>query len=175
MITMTQKREYGLSEVFVLPFGLSVYREIRVPRNSSVDLPTTIIIIFTSVFRVYRKVRRPPYVGSRGASAPCTPYMQSAGGARINRSAETVSVRRHADMFGGRRSRLPSSSAVTPRTDAPSPPLRGGKAAAVAPPIPSDPLTSCLDANGTYICTAFNPRCYIIQKVRRTIWMRSRG
>lgn len=25
--------------------------------------------------------------------------------------------------------------------------------------------TSCLDADGTYICTAFNPRCYIIQKV----------
>ncbi|CAG9770962.1 unnamed protein product [Ceutorhynchus assimilis] len=30
---------------------------------------------------------------------------------------------------------------------------------------PSDPLTACLDADGTYICTAFNPRCYIIQKV----------
>nr|XP_022918051.1 la-related protein 4 isoform X1 [Onthophagus taurus] len=30
---------------------------------------------------------------------------------------------------------------------------------------PSDPLAACLDANGTYICTAFNPRCYIIQKV----------
>ncbi|XP_067003410.1 la-related protein 4 isoform X8 [Anabrus simplex] len=28
-----------------------------------------------------------------------------------------------------------------------------------------DPLTACLDANGTYICTAYNPRCYIIQKV----------
>ncbi|KAG5881766.1 hypothetical protein JTB14_005529 [Gonioctena quinquepunctata] len=28
-----------------------------------------------------------------------------------------------------------------------------------------DPLNACLDANGTYICTAFNPRCYIIQKV----------
>ncbi|GJQ76895.1 hypothetical protein Trydic_g15097 [Trypoxylus dichotomus] len=28
----------------------------------------------------------------------------------------------------------------------------------------SDPLAACLDANGTYICTAFNPRCYIIQK-----------
>lgn len=37
----------------------------------------------------------------------------------------------------------------------------------------SDPLTACLDANGTYICTAFNPRCYIIQKVRRVsaIWV----
>lgn len=30
----------------------------------------------------------------------------------------------------------------------------------------ADPLTACLDANGTYICTAYNPRCYIIQKVR---------
>lgn len=38
---------------------------------------------------------------------------------------------------------------------------RGLKAAAAG----SDPLTACLDANGTYICTAFNPRCYIIQKV----------
>ncbi|KAF5288233.1 hypothetical protein FQA39_LY04001 [Lamprigera yunnana] len=31
-----------------------------------------------------------------------------------------------------------------------------------------DPLTACLDANGTYICTSFNPRCYIIQKVIST-------
>ncbi|CAH1394785.1 unnamed protein product [Nezara viridula] len=29
-----------------------------------------------------------------------------------------------------------------------------------------DPLTACLDADGTYICTAYNSRCYIIQKVR---------
>ncbi|KAF4524848.1 hypothetical protein B566_EDAN014699 [Ephemera danica] len=29
----------------------------------------------------------------------------------------------------------------------------------------SDPLAACLDANGTYICTAYNPRCFIIQKV----------
>ncbi|XP_014294676.1 la-related protein Larp4B isoform X2 [Halyomorpha halys] len=28
-----------------------------------------------------------------------------------------------------------------------------------------DPLTACLDADGTYICTAYNSRCYIIQKV----------
>lgn len=33
-----------------------------------------------------------------------------------------------------------------------------------APPI-LDPLPLCLDANGTYLCTAYNPRCYIIQKV----------
>ncbi|XP_031346880.1 la-related protein 4 isoform X3 [Photinus pyralis] len=31
-----------------------------------------------------------------------------------------------------------------------------------------DSLAACLDANGTYICTAFNPRCYIIQKVIST-------
>ncbi|XP_075229558.1 uncharacterized protein LOC142329108 [Lycorma delicatula] len=30
---------------------------------------------------------------------------------------------------------------------------------------PKDPLTACLDADGTYICTAYNSRCYIIQKV----------
>lgn len=41
-------------------------------------------------------------------------------------------------------------------------PLRRGFGKAVPG---SDPLTACLDANGTYICTAFNPRCYIIQKV----------
>lgn len=29
-----------------------------------------------------------------------------------------------------------------------------------------DPLTACLDAEGTYICTAYSSRCYIIQKVR---------
>lgn len=28
-----------------------------------------------------------------------------------------------------------------------------------------DPLSACLDVNGTYICTAYNPRCFIIQKV----------
>lgn len=33
------------------------------------------------------------------------------------------------------------------------------------PRIPQDPLTACLDANGTYICTAYNSRCLIIQKV----------
>uniref|UniRef100_A0A182TAI2 Uncharacterized protein n=1 Tax=Anopheles maculatus TaxID=74869 RepID=A0A182TAI2_9DIPT len=33
-----------------------------------------------------------------------------------------------------------------------------------APPI-VDPLPLCLDANGTYLCTSYNPRCYIIQKV----------
>lgn len=33
-------------------------------------------------------------------------------------------------------------------------------------PVVTDPLTACLDANGTYICTAYHPRCYIIQKVR---------
>ncbi|KAL1117219.1 hypothetical protein AAG570_004546 [Ranatra chinensis] len=27
-----------------------------------------------------------------------------------------------------------------------------------------DPLAACLDADGTYICTAYNSRCYIIQK-----------
>ncbi|GAB0096945.1 hypothetical protein DMENIID0001_125300 [Sergentomyia squamirostris] len=31
--------------------------------------------------------------------------------------------------------------------------------------VPRDPLTSCLDANGTYVCTAYNSRCLIIQKV----------
>lgn len=41
-------------------------------------------------------------------------------------------------------------------------PLRRGRGKAVPQP---DPLAACLDANGTYICTAFNPRCYIIQKV----------
>ncbi|KAF6201477.1 hypothetical protein GE061_003868 [Apolygus lucorum] len=28
-----------------------------------------------------------------------------------------------------------------------------------------DPLSACLDADSTYICTAYNSRCYIIQKV----------
>lgn len=31
-----------------------------------------------------------------------------------------------------------------------------------------DPLTACLDADSTYICTAYSSRCYIIQKVRLT-------
>lgn len=45
---------------------------------------------------------------------------------------------------------------------------RGGKPVSAV----SDPLNACLDVNGTYICTAFNPRCYIIQKVsgNRSIW-----
>ncbi|KAK9886834.1 hypothetical protein WA026_018484 [Henosepilachna vigintioctopunctata] len=44
-------------------------------------------------------------------------------------------------------------------------PLRRGRAKAGPT---SDPLTACLDANGTYICTSFNPRCFIIQKVTTT-------
>ncbi|XP_058835142.1 la-related protein Larp4B isoform X1 [Topomyia yanbarensis] len=39
--------------------------------------------------------------------------------------------------------------------------------AIAAPPI-LDPLPLCLDANGTYLCTAYNPRCYIIQKLTPT-------
>uniref|UniRef100_A0AAG5DCA8 Uncharacterized protein n=1 Tax=Anopheles atroparvus TaxID=41427 RepID=A0AAG5DCA8_ANOAO len=31
-----------------------------------------------------------------------------------------------------------------------------------------DPLPLCLDANGTYLCTSYNPRCYIIQKLTPT-------
>lgn len=34
--------------------------------------------------------------------------------------------------------------------------------------VPEDPISACLpclEANGTYICTPCNPRCYIIQKV----------
>uniref|UniRef100_A0A182TZV1 Uncharacterized protein n=1 Tax=Anopheles melas TaxID=34690 RepID=A0A182TZV1_9DIPT len=38
---------------------------------------------------------------------------------------------------------------------------------AAAPPI-VDPLPQCLDANGTYLCTSYNPRCYIIQKLTPT-------
>ncbi|CAL8096361.1 unnamed protein product [Orchesella dallaii] len=33
------------------------------------------------------------------------------------------------------------------------------------PPLITDTLTACLDVNGTYICTSYSPRCYIIQKV----------
>ncbi|XP_065160703.1 la-related protein 4 isoform X2 [Atheta coriaria] len=43
-------------------------------------------------------------------------------------------------------------------------PLRRGRAVAGAAAV--DPLNACLDANGTYVCTAYNPRCYIIQKVQ---------
>ncbi|CAG0893707.1 unnamed protein product, partial [Darwinula stevensoni] len=30
---------------------------------------------------------------------------------------------------------------------------------------PYDPISECLDANGTYVCTAYSPQCIIIQKV----------
>ena len=33
------------------------------------------------------------------------------------------------------------------------------------PPLITDTLTACLDINGTYICSSYSPRCYIIQKV----------
>ncbi|XP_072154181.1 uncharacterized protein [Bemisia tabaci] len=32
-----------------------------------------------------------------------------------------------------------------------------------------DPLVSCLDADATYICTAYNSRCYIIQKISAVV------
>lgn len=82
----------------------------------------------------------------------------------------------------GRRSACLVAAAAAPRVQMP---YRRGRGRAVAPRAP-DPLAACLDANGTYICTAFNPRCYIIQKVRRrgagprcawrsgTIWRASR-
>ncbi|KAI4471722.1 lupus la protein-related [Holotrichia oblita] len=68
---------------------------------------------------------------------------------------------------------LPSSPASSNNNIALSMPLRkgrnggigGGKASTHNQTANSDPLAACLDANGTYICTAFNPRCYIIQKV----------
>ncbi|KAF7272432.1 hypothetical protein GWI33_014779 [Rhynchophorus ferrugineus] len=62
---------------------------------------------------------------------------------------------------GVRRRRVSQSAGNVPPLNrkGPSPQSRhAGRA-------PSDPLTACLDADGTYICTAFNPRCYIIQKV----------
>ncbi|XP_035707232.1 heparan sulfate glucosamine 3-O-sulfotransferase 4-like [Folsomia candida] len=33
------------------------------------------------------------------------------------------------------------------------------------PPLITDTLTACLDVNGTYVCTSYSPRCYIIQKL----------
>jgi hypothetical protein len=41
-----------------------------------------------------------------------------------------------------------------------------GKRRAPLPEHHADPLAAVLDADGTYICTAYNSRCYIIQKVR---------
>ncbi|KAL0279864.1 UNVERIFIED_CONTAM: hypothetical protein PYX00_001336 [Menopon gallinae] len=38
--------------------------------------------------------------------------------------------------------------------------------------VPDDPISACLpclEANGTYICTPCNPRCFIIQKVRSAV------
>lgn len=56
------------------------------------------------------------------------------------------------------------AAAATASAHAPPPmPLRRGRAVAGAAAV--DPLNACLDANGTYVCTAYNPRCYIIQKV----------
>ncbi|EEB19664.1 hypothetical protein Phum_PHUM582390 [Pediculus humanus corporis] len=43
-----------------------------------------------------------------------------------------------------------------------------GEIAVVTDLVPDDPISACLpclEANGTYICTPCNPRCFIIQKV----------
>lgn len=29
--------------------------------------------------------------------------------------------------------------------------------------------SACMDVNGTYLCTAYNPRCFVLQKVRRRL------
>ncbi|KFB35112.1 hypothetical protein ZHAS_00001032 [Anopheles sinensis] len=58
--------------------------------------------------------------------------------------------------FGG-----PASHASTFTT------LPSAAGASLAAPI-VDPLPLCLDANGTYLCTSYNPRCYIIQKLTPT-------
>lgn len=44
-----------------------------------------------------------------------------------------------------------------------------GEIAVLTDLVPDDPISACLpclEANGTYICTPCNPRCFIIQKVR---------
>lgn len=44
-----------------------------------------------------------------------------------------------------------------------------GEIAVITDLVPDDPISACLpclEANGTYICTPCNPRCFIIQKVR---------
>ncbi|KAK6629376.1 hypothetical protein RUM43_003193 [Polyplax serrata] len=48
-----------------------------------------------------------------------------------------------------------------------------GEIAVVTDLVPDDPISACLpclEANGTYICTPCNPRCFIIQKVRRNFF-----
>lgn len=43
-----------------------------------------------------------------------------------------------------------------------------GEIAVITDLVPDDPISACLpclEANGTYICTPCNPRCFIIQKV----------
>ena len=52
----------------------------------------------------------------------------------------------------------------TPRIPPPHPQLQ----------IFNDPLISaaaCMDVNGTYICSAFNPRCFLLQKVRENAYL----
>lgn len=46
-----------------------------------------------------------------------------------------------------------------------------GEIAVLTDLVPDDPISACLpclEANGTYICTPCNPRCFIIQKVSLT-------
>lgn len=54
---------------------------------------------------------------------------------------------------------------VNPQPQPQPAPLQRATAIHPGPPPILDPLPLCLDANGTYLCTAYNPRCYIIQKV----------
>lgn len=55
-----------------------------------------------------------------------------------------------------------------PRGHVPMPNTRAKTTTAAATPF-IEPIASYLDANGTYICTAYNPRCFVIQKVRSQI------
>ena len=57
-----------------------------------------------------------------------------------------------------------------PRGHVPMPNTRAKTTTAAATPF-IEPIASYLDANGTYICTAFNPRCFVIQKVRLEIFV----
>jgi len=52
----------------------------------------------------------------------------------------------------------------------PNPPAAAAQAQQPSqPPLITETLTACLDVDGTYICTSYSPRCYIIQKVRHFV------
>ena len=92
---------------------------------------------------------------------PLRKYRGSSANSNNSNTNQTINHHHHHHHINCTHHQTIASSVPTTALVPKDPPPR-------VPPV-IDPLTLCLDANGTYLCTAYNPRCFIIQKVKLVI------